>query len=62
MKSILITASLVGIAAAGVILYLRNRNTTLTKAGRVVDAAVDAHKTMTDHMNRAETRGQHAMG
>jgi len=62
MKSILIAATIVGAAAAGVILYLRNRNAAATSAGNVVDAARDAYNTMNKGMNGAEKRAQHAMG
>ena len=61
MKKILIAATIVGAAGAGVILYLRNRNNQ-TGSKEVEDAAKDAYRTMNANMGRVERLGQHAMG
>ncbi|MCK7555358.1 hypothetical protein MKQ70_10230 [Chitinophaga sedimenti] len=44
MKNILITASVLGAAAAGVILYMRNRDRVDTAIGEVKDNARNAFK------------------
>lgn len=61
MKSILIAATLVGIAAAGLILYYSGqRKEKKVNAGNVVDAATNAyHKKQGDEPIRP---AQHAMG
>jgi hypothetical protein len=53
MKNILIAAGLVGTAAAGVILYMRNRNQTSRTMHDVADAAGDAHDAIKNHMKKA---------
>ncbi|BAV09447.1 hypothetical protein SAMN05421788_101882 [Filimonas lacunae] len=44
MKNILIAAGIAGAAAAGVLLYMRNRNKTSQTLHDVADAAGDAHE------------------
>jgi len=58
MKKIIIAASIVGAAAAGVILYLRKRNST---PGQVEDAANDANNIMNKHAKKAERKVNQAM-
>ncbi|MGE5519356.1 MAG: hypothetical protein ACM3VS_05450 [Candidatus Dadabacteria bacterium] len=62
MKNILIAASVVAAAGAGLILYLRKRDTISYKAGDVVDAASKAYKNLNDNMGRIDRPAQHAMG
>lgn len=59
MKSILITATAVGAAIAGLILYYQRKN---RPANRVLDAAEDAYHTMNEGIGRVERPAQHAMG
>lgn len=61
MKNILITASVLGAAAAGVILYMRNRDRVDTAIGEVKDNARNAFKKMNKHYRRAEKNAQHSM-
>lgn len=46
MKNILIAAGIVGAAAAGVVLYMRNRNQTAKTLHDVADAGGDAHESV----------------
>lgn len=55
MKNILIAAGIVGAAAAGVVLYMRNRNQTSKTLHDVADAAGDAH----DGVRRFFRKGKH---
>jgi Mn2+/Fe2+ NRAMP family transporter len=62
MKSILIAAGIVGAAAAGVILYLRSRETNTEGANEIKGAAKNAYKTMNKGIGKVERLGQHSMG
>ncbi len=59
MKKILIAATAVGAAIAGIILYNRRRNSG-TKP--VEDAAKDAYNTMNDGIGKVERHTLHSMG
>lgn len=65
MKNILIAAGIVGAAAAGVVLYMRNRNQTSKTLHDVADAAGDAHegvrKFFRKSKNEAKREYNHAM-
>jgi hypothetical protein len=58
MKKILIAAGIVGTAAAGVFLYMRNRNKTSQTLHKFADAAGDVHEGVRKYFRRAhkETR------
>jgi hypothetical protein len=58
MKKILIAASIVGAAAAGVILYFRKRNSA---SGQMEDAATDANRTMNKNMDKVNRNVKHAV-
>ncbi len=60
MKSILITATIVGAAIAGIILYNRNKNSGETK--QIKNAAKDAYDTMNDGIGKVERNTMHSMG
>ena len=60
MKSILITATIVGAVAAGLILYTSNKNRK--PKNQIKDAATDAYDTMNAGIGKVERLGQHAMG
>lgn len=60
MKSILITATIVGAVAAGLILYTTRKNKKSTN--QIKDAATDAYDTMNAGIGKVERLGQHAMG
>lgn len=61
MKKILITATAVGAAIAGIILYNRRRNQSGTK--RVEAAAKEAYDTMNDGLGKIERNtALHSMG
>lgn len=53
MKKTLIAAGLVGTAAAGVFLYMRNRNQTSKTMHQVADAAGDAHESVRKYFRKA---------
>ena len=59
MKKILITATAVGAAIAGIILYNSKRN---SGSKRVEEAAKDAYKTMNDGLGKIERNTMHSMG
>jgi hypothetical protein len=59
MKKILIAATAVGAAIAGIILYNRKRNTGTNK---VEDAAKDAYDTMNRGIGKIERNTMHSMG
>lgn len=59
MKKILIAATAVGAAIAGIILYNRGRN---TGSNRVEDAAKDAYDTMNSGIGKVERNTMHSMG
>jgi hypothetical protein len=58
MKKILIAAGIVGTAAAGVFLYMRNRNKTSKTLHKFADAAGDVHEGVRRYFRKAhhETR------
>jgi hypothetical protein len=59
MKKLLVTATAVGAAIAGIILYNRKRN----NSGRQVElAAKDAYKTMNNGIGKIERNTMHSMG
>ena len=59
MKNMLLTATAVAAALAGLILYYQKKN----KAGnRIEDAAKDAYQTMNEGIGRVERPMQHSMG
>lgn len=59
MKKILIAATAVGAAIAGIILYNRKRN---TGTNRVENAAKDAYDTMNSGIGKIERNTMHSMG
>lgn len=59
MKKILIAATAVGAAIAGIILYNRKRNPESKQIG---DAARDAYATMNDGLGKIERNTMHSMG
>ena len=60
MKNILIAAGVVGAAAAGVILYMKNREKVNNKLSELSDSAKDAAKEayakMNKHLHKTEKR------
>lgn len=60
MKKILIAATAVGAAIAGIILYNRRRNTQGVR--RVKNAAKDAYDTMNEGIGKVERNPMHSMG
>lgn len=59
MKNMLITASALGAAIAGLILYSQKKS----KAGnRITDAAKNTYKTMNDSIGELERPAIHSMG
>lgn len=59
MKKILIAATTVGAAIAGIILYNRNKN---NGSKRIENAAKDAYNTMNDGIGKVERNAMHSMG
>jgi hypothetical protein len=59
MKKILLAATAVGAAIAGIIIYSRKRNNG-TK--QIENAAKDAYNTMNYGLGKVERNGMHAMG
>ena len=55
----LLTATAVAAALAGLILYCQKKNKT---GNRIEDAAKDAYQTMNEGIGRVERPMQHAMG
>jgi uncharacterized membrane protein len=53
MKKILMASGLVGLAAAGVYYYMRNRNATANTMHRFADAAGDAHESVRKYFRKA---------
>ena len=53
MKKVLIAAGIVGTAAAGAILYMRNRNQTAKTMHQVADAAGDTHQKVKKYFKKA---------
>jgi hypothetical protein len=52
-------ATAVGAATAGVIIYLRNRN---SEQKTIENSAKDAYRTMNNGLGKVERLGQHSMG
>jgi hypothetical protein len=61
MKAILIAASVVGLAAAGLIIYLQ-KISAAHDAGGVLNAAPDGNGLISEGMKNMERPSQHAMG
>lgn len=61
MKNILIAAVVVGITAAGLILYLRDRIEAEDEFDEIEDAAGDAYSTMNRNIGRAERSVRNAL-
>jgi hypothetical protein len=59
MKKMLIAATVVGAAVAGMILYFRKKE---SDSNQIKNTAKDAYNTMNDGIGKAERLGQHAMG
>lgn len=59
MKKMLIAATTIGAAIAGLILYSRKRNSS---TGQIKRLPGDAYKTMSDGVGKVERLGQHTMG
>ena len=59
MKKMLITASMLGAAIAGLVLYSQRKNKTQNK---IADAADDAYQTMNKALGEVERPAHHAMG
>jgi hypothetical protein len=60
MKSILLAATAVGAAIAGIILYNRRRNANGSKP--IENAARDAYDTMNNSLGKIERNAMHSMG
>jgi hypothetical protein len=60
MKKILIAATAVGTAIAGIILYNRKKNSS--EARQIGHAAKDAYDTMNDGIGKVERNTTHSMG
>lgn len=59
MKKILIAATAVGAAIAGLIIYSRKKNPS---SGKIEDAAKDAYQTMNEGIGKVERGAMHSMG
>jgi hypothetical protein len=59
MKSMLLTATAVGAAIAGLILYYQRKN---KPSNRMLGAARDAYSTMNNGIGQLERPAHHAMG
>ena len=59
MKSMLLTATAVGAAIAGLILYYQRKN---KPSNKVLGAAKDAYQTMNEGIGQLERPAHHAMG
>jgi hypothetical protein len=60
MKSILLAATAVGAAIAGLILYNRRRN--IQGSRQIENAATDAYHTMNNGIGKIERNAMHSMG
>lgn len=60
MKKVLVAATAVGAAIAGIILYNRKRNNSGRK--RIENAAKDAYDTMNEGLGKVERNAMHSMG
>lgn len=62
MKSLLITAAIVGVAAAAIIIYLAEDMSSESEGlDDVADAASDAYNTMNKHIGRIERKTSDAL-
>ncbi|WP_295124424.1 hypothetical protein [uncultured Chitinophaga sp.] len=61
MKNILIAASVLGAAAAGIVLYMRNRDRVDTAIAEVKDNAKNAFRKMNKHYRKTEKNAQNVM-
>ena len=61
MKNILIAAGIVGTAAAGVFLYMRNRNQTSKSLHKFADAAGNVHEGVRKYFRRAHKETRHEL-
>ena len=59
MKKILIAATTVGAAVAGIILYSRTRNSATSQ---IENAAKDAYATINNGLGKIERNAMHSMG
>ncbi len=59
MKNLLIATSIVGAAAAGVFLYMRNRNQTSKTLHKFADKAGDAHESVRKYFRKANREAKH---
>ena len=62
MKNILIAAGITGAAAAGVLLYLRNRNKTAKAMHNLADVAGDAHEGVKKFFRKANREARSEVG
>ena len=62
MKNIFITAAIVGVAAAALILYYFRENDADEALDDISDAAGNAHRTMNKYIGRVERRTENALG
>ena len=60
MKNILIAALVVGVAAAGVILYLNNKDEVSETWDELSDSAEDAYDKMNSKMTKAKRKAKQA--
>ena len=60
MKNILIAALVVGVAAAGVILYLNNRDELAETWDELSDSAEDAYDKVDSKMSKAKKKAKQA--
>ena len=61
MNKLLIATGIVGAAAAGVFLYMRNRNATAKGMHKLADAAGDAHESVRKYFRKANREGKHEL-
>jgi uncharacterized membrane protein len=61
MKKILIAAGIVGTVAAGVFLYMRNRNQTSRTLHKFADAAGDVHERTRKYFRKANREAKRDM-
>lgn len=59
MKNVIIAASVIGAAAAGVIMYMRNRDRADAAFESVKDAAKNAYRKMDKFTRKAGKRANH---
>ncbi len=59
MKSLILTATALGVAIAGLVLYAQRKN---KGENRVIDAAKNAYQIMNDGIGKLERPAHHTMG